>query len=127
MVRKINLLLALAMACTIGGDASAMERPPAKPAQCSVSGADRLPAEVGGGDAICSAIRAATQQKAPGADYRVEVEVVSASSLAAHVKLNDGRVLPEQRMAVSDRLLNRGSIERFAVAIAAAVAGSARR
>jgi hypothetical protein len=38
------------------------------------------------------------------------------------VTLADGRVLPERKMAVSDRQLNRRSIERFASAIAAAIA-----
>jgi len=124
-VRKINLLLALSMACAIGGNACAMDQQRAESPHCVVSGADRLPAEVGGGDAICSAIRAAVREKAPGADYGVEVEVVSASALAARVTLKDGRTLPEQRMAVSDRQLNPGSIERFAAAIAGAVAESA--
>jgi hypothetical protein len=124
-VREINLLLALGMAFAIGGSACAMARPGAGRAKCVVSGADKLPAEAGGDEAICSAIRAATRDRAPAADYWVEVEVLSASSLAARVRLKDGRTLPEQRMAVSDRQLNPGSIERFAAAIANAVAGSA--
>lgn len=126
-MRKINLLLALPMACAIGGNACAMGQPRAELAHCTVVGADRLPAEVGGGDTICSAIRVAVREKAPGAAYGVEVEVVSASALAARVTLKDGRMLPEQRMAVSDRQLNPGSIERFAAAIAGAVAGSGGR
>jgi hypothetical protein len=104
-----------------------MAQPTAESAQCTVIGADRLPAEAGGGDAICSAIRAAAREKAPGADYGVEVEVVSSSSLAARVTLKDGRALPEQRMAVSDRQLNSASIERFAAAIAGALAESAAK
>jgi hypothetical protein len=124
-VRKINLLLALSMACAIGGNACAMGQPRPELTQCTVVGADKLPAEVGGEQAICSAIRAASREKAPGADYRVEVEVVSASALAARVTLKDGRTLPEQKMAVSDRQLNPGSIERFAAGIADALAGSA--
>lgn len=98
-----------------------MEPPAVEMPQCSVSGADKLPAGVGS-DAICAAIRAAAGERAPGSDFAVEVRVKSASSLAAAIKLTDGRMLPEQRMAVSDRQLNQGSIERFAAAIADQVA-----
>ena len=92
--------------------------------QCVVSGADRLPAGLSGDD-ICSAIRAAARETAPRADYSVDVRVVSATSLAASIRLGDGKILPEQKMAVSDRQLNAGSIERFAAAIARAVADGA--
>lgn len=101
-----------------------MEQPEGALLQCSVTGADKLPAEVGG-DAICAAIRAAARERALGAVFAVDVRVYSASSIAATVRFKDGRTLPEQKMAVSDRPLNRGSIERFAAAIAGAVAGSA--
>ena len=95
--------------------------------QCTVIGAEKLPAEAGGGEAICQAIRSAAREKAPGAAFTVEVEVLSASSLAARLSLKDGPTLPEQRMAVSDRQLNPGSIERFAAAIAVAVADGAEQ
>ena len=124
-VRKINLLLAVAVTGSIGGSACAMGQPTARLPHCAVSGADKLPSAVGGEDAICSAIRAALQDQPDGAGVAVEVKVLSASSLAARIRLRDGRTLPEQRMAVSDRQLNRGSIERFAAAIAGAVAGKA--
>lgn len=102
-----------------------MGQPAAESPVCVVSGADKLPAEVGGGDAICAAIRTAAGARAPGAAFAVEVRVESASSLAAQVRLKDGRSLPEQKMEVSDRQLNPRSIERFAAAVAEAVAGSA--
>lgn len=101
-----------------------MERPAAELPHCVVNGEDKLPADFGGADAICSAIVTAAQERVPGAVASVEVSVESASSLSARVSLKDGRMLAEQRMAVSDRGLNRGSIERFAAAIAGAVAGS---
>jgi hypothetical protein len=123
-VRKINLLLAFSMAGAIGGSACAMQRPVAEPTQCAVIGANKLPAGLGGGEAICAAIRAAVRERGP-TDFAVEVRVESASAIAANVRFKDGRTLPEQKLAVSDRPLNRGSIERFAAAIADAVAGSA--
>jgi hypothetical protein len=55
----------------------------------------------------------------------VEVRVLSNSALAAAIVAN-GKKLPEQHFAVSDRLLNRGAVERFAHAVAeAAKAGAA--
>ncbi len=100
---------------------------PAPAARCQVTGAGQLPPESGGGDAICAAIEAAARQQAPGMAFRVEVRVQSASSMSAIVKLDDGRMLPEQRMAVSDRQLNRGSIERFAAAVAAEIGKAGNR
>lgn len=76
---------------------------------------------------ICDAINAAVAEQAPGALQHVEVTVTSASSLTAVVALAGGRVLPEQKMAVSDRQLNRGSIERFAAAVATEIARSSQQ
>lgn len=100
---------------------------PAPAARCQVSGAGQLPSESGGSDAICAAIQDAARKQAPGIAFSVEVRVQSASSLSAIVRLDDGRMLPEQRMAVSDRQLNRGSIERFAAAVAAEIGKAANR
>jgi hypothetical protein len=125
-VRKIKLLLAVAMAGAIGGNACAMAGSAAEAPACVITGADKLPAGLSG-DAICAEIRAAARKASSGTGFSVEVRVVSASSLAARIRLRDGRTLPEQKMAVSDRQLNSGSIERFALAIASAVAGSAAR
>jgi len=85
---------------------------------CKVVGASELPAEAGGADAICAAIGDAARTRAPGVSFAVEIRVLSASALAAVVRLEDGRTLPELKMAVSDRQLNPGSIGRFAAAIA---------
>ena len=95
-----------------------MTQPSSKSEKCHIAGSDKLPAEVGGPSTVCAAIKSAVGKKGVGADYKVEVRVLSASSLAAIVHLSDGRILPEQKMAVSDRLLNKGSIGRFADAIA---------
>lgn len=86
---------------------------------CRVNGAAKLPADSGGADALCAAIEQAVSAASPGA--RVEVQVLSPYSLAATIRTADGRVLPEQKMAVSDRKLTKGSIERFARAIGAAL------
>ena len=122
-VARAVLIMAAASA---GGSACAMNSLD-QGAGCRVVGAGQLPAETGGADAICAAIRSAAQQQAPGVSFSVEVRVLSASSLAAAVSLADGRTLPEQKFAVSDRLLNRGSIDRFAAAIAAEIGRAGNR
>ena len=94
------------------------------PVKCRVDGADKTLAEAGGPQALCEAIEAAASAKAPGASFSVEIRALSSYSLAAKIRLADGRDLPEQRMAVNDRRIDRGSIERFAAAIADQVASS---
>ena len=94
---------------------------------CQVTGGELLPVETGGPDALCAAIRSAAQKQAAAVPFSVEVRVLSAASLAATVRLADGRTLAEQKMAVSDRLLNRGSIDRFAAAIAAEISRAGNR
>ena len=89
--------------------------------QCTVIGADKLPAELGGANAICAALQRAVAAKASGAHYAAEFRVPSASALIANVAVN-GRKLPEQRFGVMDRNLNPASIERFAQTLANMVA-----
>jgi hypothetical protein len=113
-IAAISLMMAVA---SVGGSACAMNHPNPGPG-CQVVGASQLPADAGGADAICSAIGDAARARVPGVSFTVEVRVLSASALAAVVRLADGRTLPEQKMAVSDRKLNPGSIGRFAAAIA---------
>ena len=103
-----------------------MNRPSIEP-QCVVIDGDKLPAETGGTAALCTAIMTAAAERRVGLPASVEVQVLSNSLLSATVKLADGRVLPEQKMAVSDRQLSRGSIERFAAAIAEQIAQAGGR
>ena len=87
---------------------------------CIVSGGDKLPAETGP-DAICDAVRSALSNQAARSGVEVQVTVTSASSLTAKI-LVAGKILPEEHMAVSDRKLTKGSIDRFAKRIAEVVA-----
>lgn len=89
---------------------------------CRVIGGDKLPAETGGPDALCAAITRAAAIGAPASRFSVEVRVLSNSSLAATLKTADGKTLPEQRFAISDRNLTKGSLDRFAKALVGAVA-----
>lgn len=114
------MLLALT-AISAAGSACAMSSP-TPPVDCRVVGGGKLPAETGGADGLCKAIRNAAAEVAPGRRFRVEVSVLGRSALAARVTTADGVSLPEQKMAISDRALTRGSIERFARSLAGEVA-----
>ena len=92
---------------------------PARPlTDCRVVGGAKLPAASGGADALCAAITKAAEAAAPGGRWSVEVRVLGNSALAATLTTADGRKLPEQRFAVSDRTLSKASFERFAKSLA---------
>lgn len=124
MHRNIATLAIAAALGLISQGACAVNSSAPPPGDCRVTGAERLPAESGGADALCSAIRAAASSRAPGVRFTVDVEVRSPSMLVARLRLADGRTLPEQRHAVMDRTLTRGSLQRFADALAAELAKS---
>jgi hypothetical protein len=92
---------------------------------CHIMGDHMLPSSVGGGAAVCTEIEQAVVSVAPNVAYTAEVTVLSPSRLAAALVVN-GRPLPEQRFAITDRELNRGAIERFAHALAIEVAKAAK-
>lgn len=94
---------------------------------CRIVGGDSLPADSGGADALCAAIREAAAEQAPGSRFQVEVTVKGPSMLTATITTADGARLPEQKFAVSDRQLSRGSLERFAMALAGEVARAEAR
>lgn len=116
-------ILALGIATASEGNSGVSQS--SKPAECRVIGGEKLPSDLGGPQALCTVIGDAIREKAPGTSYAVELRVLSAHSLSADIKLGNGRRLPEQKMAVSDRQLNRGSIDRFAAAIAAEISKAA--
>lgn len=81
---------------------------------CHVIGGNKLPTSAGTADSICAAIVSAAAAHAPSARFSVEVRVLGRSALAATLTTADGKTLPEQRFASSDRPLNPDSIEFFA-------------
>ena len=106
--------------------APAMSAPQAgAPGPCRIVDAGKLPAEAGGGDAICSAIAQAIAARAPDVRYSAEVRVLSKSSIAVNVAIG-ARKLAEQHYSVMDRNLNPASIKRFAQALADEVAEAAK-
>jgi hypothetical protein len=112
------LLFSLALA-GVGSSACAMNG--SKTQHCTVVGAEKLPAEAGDAKALCATIEAAVTAQAPDSHYNAQITVVSKSVLSANITVA-GRVLPERKLAVTDRDLNAGSISRFAKAIAEDVA-----
>ena len=105
----------IASATLVAACAPAMSAPQNRP--CRVVNGEKLPAESGGAAAICSAVEQAMAARAPKVRYTAEVRVLSKSALAALVVAN-GKALPKQEFAVSDRNLNSSSIKRFAEGLA---------
>ena len=107
-----------------------MSKPPVHGIACSVVGADKLPAEIGGADSVCRIIRAAAEPAAAerGQAATIMVEVVAPSAAVAKVTMADGRSLAPARIDVSDRSLNGRAIEMLAKAAADQIrAGSIKK
>jgi hypothetical protein len=113
----------LAAATPLCGNACAMNSPKDQSPACRVVDADKLPAESGGATALCAAIEHAIATRAPGVAFTVDVTVVSPSRLKATLTRGGNR-LPEQNFASMDRELRRDSFDRFATAIADALANA---
>ena len=111
--RLAPMMLGLAILSVAGG-ACAMNSPNKQLVDCRVVRGELLPANSGGSDALCKAIRDAAVAQAPGKRFTVEVHVLSRSLLAATVIKADGTRLPEQKMANSDHELTKGSLQWFA-------------
>lgn len=120
--RIIAIAFALALG-SAGGSACAMESTTKSTGGCEVSGAELLPAETGGADALCQAI-AAARGPAAAAPAAVHIRVLSDHMIAATQTLADGRSLPEVKTARSDRPLGRRSFEMLAQALAEQLAAA---
>jgi len=127
MSGKITALVIGLTVAQLSGSACALKPISSDPEHCRVIGAEKLPTAVGGTEVLCAAIERAVFPASSGARYRVEVKVVSSSSLAATIRAADGRVVLEQKMAVSDAALTKASIDRFATAIGAELAKAGSR
>lgn len=98
-----------------------------QPVRCEVLNGHALPADAGNADDVCAVIKAAVSSLAPAANYSVEVRVLSPTSLAATVRLEAGQILPEQKLTISDRQLNRSAIQRFARTIGKQIAEASQK
>ena len=102
-----------------------MNTPSHDQVECRVVGGGKLPASAGGPDSICAAITRAAAA-APATRFSVEVRVLGQSALAATLTTADGKVLPEQKYAISDRSLNTDSFDFFARSLVEVVRASGR-
>jgi hypothetical protein len=122
MYGKVAALVVGLTVAQLSGRASAVKPISFHSAQCRIVGAEKLPSAVGGAEYLCAAVERAIVAASRGTQYRIEVRVMSPSSLAATIRTADGRVVSEQKMAVSDAALTTASVDRFASAIGAGMA-----
>lgn len=94
---------------------------------CTVADAAKLPAEAGGEAALCGAVEGAVAARGLAPGHAIAVRVVSPSALAATIRTAGGAVLPDVHLAVSDARLTPTAVERFARAVADALAGASGR
>jgi len=95
--------------------------------ECRVVGGDKLPADSGGSEAFCAAIERAAAAQMPDVRFKVDVQVRGPAMMVATLTTSDGKTLPEQTFSISDRGLDKGSLERFANNLVGEVARSASR
>ena len=89
---------------------------------CQVTGAQKLPAELGGADALCAAAARAIGLVSPK-PKAIEINVVSPFLISATVILVDNRRLPVIKISSSDRPLGRKAIQMLTDSIAAQITG----
>ena len=94
--------------------------------RCTVEGEGKLPSELGGQAAICSAIASAVLPQLQGAGIapdavEVQVFVKSKYMFSAVVSVN-GVPRPEQTVGVTDRALNERAVQMLAQAVAGELA-----
>ncbi|MGN6154999.1 MAG: hypothetical protein ACTHN4_04610 [Sphingomicrobium sp.] len=98
---------------------------------CAVHGAEQLPPELGGEAGVCAAIGEAlapalSRAGIAASAVAVAIEVKSKSRISAVTSV-DGKPLPEQNVAISDRSLNAGAVRMLANGLAAQISELAAR
>jgi hypothetical protein len=126
-MRRSVVLFALSAGLVSGpGAACAMTAKPAAEPRCEVADAAKLPAGIGGADALCAAIRKAAAERGVAAGFSVQVRVESPYRISATARSADGRTFPEVNAASSDRPLSPRSFRMLGEAIAAQLSSPAR-
>ena len=119
MWRKVGSFTAsIGAAALFGGSGMSADAVPSA-RHCRVIAAEKLTAESGGAAALCAEVERAVGAAVPSGKYGVEVRVLSPARLSATMVV-DGRKLPEQNLASSDRNLTPGAVRRFARSLAQA-------
>lgn len=112
-LRPLAPALIMLAALGMGGTAHAMTKPAPAAIACSVTGPAKFVDQAGGEHAICTAVTKAVAEQRQSV-RQVVVQLVSASTMAAHVTLSDGHTLPELRTAISDGTIGPVQVDRFA-------------
>jgi hypothetical protein len=120
----------LLVAAVAAGSACAMTTSSSERLNCTVEGTSNLPNSLGGQPGICAIIENAVSSAIarggiPLSAISVAVEVKSQSRMSAVVTFN-GKALPEQDVASSDRALNAVAVKMLANALAAEISKSAQ-
>ena len=115
---RIARLIGFGTGALIGATACAMTPPSATSIDCTLVGADKLPASAGPSDTLCNRIRSAIASSAPASGVSVTVQVHTSHFISAAATLADGRTLPEQKVATSDADLNERAVEMLANGLA---------
>jgi hypothetical protein len=115
----------MAIAWASGG-ACGMNESASKPGRCQVINGEKLPAELGGEQTLCTAIVQALGPDVAN-DAAIEVSVISPYLLSATVIMADGRRLPAVKVGSSDRPLGSRAVHMLADSIAAQVAAQKTR
>lgn len=88
------------------------------PRFCTVIDGAKLPSPTGGAAALCKAIVDAAGPRMAGSRAEIVVRVLSSSMLVATLRNARGRPLPEMTFSISDKRLDRASLDDFAHEIA---------
>jgi len=115
---RIARLIGFGTGALIGATACAMTPPSTTSIDCTLVGADKLPASAGPADTLCNRIRSAIAASAPASGVSVTVQVHTSHFISAAATLADGRTLPEQKVATSDADLNERAVEMLANGLA---------
>lgn len=103
-----SLVLALSACST--------KREPLRDIECSVDPAAKLTSDSGNAAEVCAIILERIGVLPPGASIRVRAP--SSSTIVGQVRLGSGQAMPEVEVGVSDRQLNKKSVEMLARAMA---------
>lgn len=122
---RFAAIVALTMVSATGG-AYAMDPSKDELVSCKVVGVEKMLAEAGGSANLCERVRSEAAVSAPGIRFAVEIRAPSTDTLAAKILLSDGRVLPDLKITMNDRKLDRVSVGRFASAIVTQAAEASR-
>jgi hypothetical protein len=125
MCSRVTALLFLGAALVVPASTAAMSAAPGAHPHCRVVAGEKALGGLPATQSMCAEIEKAIAAAAPKVRYSVEVRALSASRLVATLVVN-GRKLPEQNFAVSDRNLDADSIRRFAKALATEAAKAAK-